>query len=148
MVLYFFGRGGGTKESIKALRVKIRVIRLITGVKRFESCRQQFKENKIITVTSIYVLEVLCFINKQKGDLKKIVKFISITRETNMTFTKSRNTSLLQKSVLHMGARLYKHLPLRIKKLDNCNQFRKEVKSILLNNTFYTLEEYLQAVLE
>ena len=42
-----------------------------------------------------------------------------------------------------MGDRLYKHLPLRIKKLDNCNQFRKEVKSIVLNNTFYSLEEYL-----
>jgi hypothetical protein len=45
-----------------------------------------------------------------------------------------------------MGVRLYK--PLRIKKLDKCKQFRKEVKSILLNNTFYTREEYLQAVLE
>ena len=63
--------GGGIKESIKALQIQKRVIRLIRGVKRFESCRQKFKENKILTVTSVYVLEVLCFINKQKGDLKK-----------------------------------------------------------------------------
>jgi hypothetical protein len=47
-----------------------------------------------------------------------------------------------------MGVRLYEHLPLRIKNLDKCKHFRKEVKSILLNNTFYTLEEYLQAVPE
>jgi len=33
------------------------------------------------------------------------------------------------------------------KKLDNFNQFRKEVKSMLLNNSFYTLEELLQAEL-
>jgi hypothetical protein len=46
-----------------------------------------------------------------------------------------------------MGVRLCKHLPLRIKKLDKFNQFRKEVKSILLNNLFYMLEEYLQAIL-
>jgi len=46
-----------------------------------------------------------------------------------------------------MGVRLYKRLPLRIKKLDKFNRFRKEVKSILLNNLFYTLEEYLQAIL-
>jgi len=38
-------------------------------------------------------------------------------------------------------------LPLRIKKLDKFNQFRKEVKSILLNNLLYTLEEYMQAIL-
>jgi len=47
-----------------------------------------------------------------------------------------------------MGVRLYKCLPLKIKKkLDNFNQFRREVKSMLLNNSFYTLEEFLQAKL-
>jgi len=44
-----------------------------------------------------------------------------------------------------MGVKLYKCLPLKIKKLDNFNQFRKEVKSMLLNNLFYTHEEFLQA---
>jgi hypothetical protein len=46
-----------------------------------------------------------------------------------------------------MGVRLYKHLPLKIKKLDNFNQYRKEVKSTFLNNLFYTLKEFLQAKL-
>jgi cell fate (sporulation/competence/biofilm development) regulator YmcA (YheA/YmcA/DUF963 family) len=35
--------------------------------------------------------------------------------------------------MLHMGVQLYKHLPMKIKKLDNFNQFRKEVKSISIN---------------
>jgi len=39
--------------------------------KKYESCRQKFKENRIITVTSMYILEVLCFIKKYKGDLKQ-----------------------------------------------------------------------------
>jgi len=47
-----------------------------------------------------------------------------------------------------MGARLYRQLPMRIKNLDKYNQFRKEVKSTLLNNMIYMLEEYLQAMLE
>jgi len=46
-----------------------------------------------------------------------------------------------------MGVRLHKRLPLKIKKLDNFNQFRKEVKLMLLNYSFYTLEEFLQAKL-
>jgi hypothetical protein len=61
---------GGTKESIKALRIQKKVIRLITVVKKYESCREKFKENRILTVNSMYVLEVLCFIKKYKGDLK------------------------------------------------------------------------------
>jgi hypothetical protein len=46
-----------------------------------------------------------------------------------------------------MGVKLYKCLPLRIKKMDGLKQFRREVKLILLNETFYTLEEFLQAKL-
>jgi len=41
-----------------------KVIRLVTGLKKRESCKQKFKENRILTVTSLYVLEVLCFIKK------------------------------------------------------------------------------------
>ena len=43
---------------------------------------------------------------------------------------------------------LYKQLPARIKNVDKYNRFRREAKSILLHNTIYTLEEYLQATLE
>jgi len=73
---------------------------------------------------------------------------MSMTREANMTFPHNPKTRLLQNSLLHMGARLYRQLPMRIKNLDKYNQFRKEVKSTLLNNMIYMLEEYLQAMLE
>jgi hypothetical protein len=65
MALYL---GGGTKECIKILRIQ-RVIRLITGLNKKESCRQKFKKNKILTITSLYVLEILCYV-KEKGDIK------------------------------------------------------------------------------
>ena len=111
-------RGGGTKESIKALHIQKKVIRLITGIKKYESCRQKFKENRILTVTSMYVLEVLCFIKKYKGDLKQNCELHEHNRRSKYDLhTQSHNTSLLQKSVLDMGVRLYKHLPLKIKKI-------------------------------
>jgi len=45
--------------------------------------------------------------------------------------------------VLNMAVKLCKYLPLKIKKLDNFNRFRKEVKLAVLNNSFYTFEEFL-----
>jgi hypothetical protein len=151
-VVYFHSRlvwhytgGGGSKESIKALHIQKKVIGLITGINKYESCRQKFKENRILTVTSIYVSEVLCYIKKYKGDLKHNCEIHEYDTSSKYDLhTQSRNTSLLQNSVLHMAVRLYKRLPLKIKKLDNFNQFRKEVKLILLNNSFYTLKEFLQ----
>ena len=62
MALYL----GGDKESIKVLCIQKKVIRLITGINKYESCRQKFKENRILTVTSMYVLEVLCYIKSIK----------------------------------------------------------------------------------
>jgi hypothetical protein len=55
------------------------------------------------------------------------------------------NTTLFQKSVFNMGVKLYKYLPSKFKKLDNLNRFRKEVKSALLANSFYTIEEFLKS---
>jgi hypothetical protein len=55
---------GGAKESIKILHIQKKVIGLITDLKRSEFCRQTFKENRILMVTSLYVLEVMCFIKK------------------------------------------------------------------------------------
>ena len=63
----------------------------------------------------------------------------------NDPHTQFYNTTLFQKSVLNMGVKLYKYLPSKIKKLDNFNRFRKEVKLALLKNSFYVLEEFLQA---
>jgi hypothetical protein len=123
------------------------VIRLITGLNKRESCRQKFKENKILTITSLYVLEVLCYV-KEKGDIKYSYDFHEYnTRSKHDLHTQACNTSSLQKSVLHMGVKLHKCLPLRIKKMDGLKQFRTVVKSILLNETFYTVEEFLQAKL-
>ena len=121
------------------------MIRLITGLNKKESCRQKFKENKILTITSLYVLEVLCYV-KEKGDINYDFHEYN-TRSKHDLHTQACNTSSLQKSVLHMGVKLYKWFPLRIKKMDGIKQFRREVKSILLKETFYTLEEFLQAKL-
>ena len=140
---------GGSKESIRALRIQKKVIRLITGLKRLEWCRQKFKGNKVLTVTSMYILEVLCFTKKHTGVLKRNYEIHEHnTRSKYDLHIQPRNTSLLQKSVLHMGVRWYKQLPMRIKNLDTHSQFRKNVKFILLQNTIYKLEEYLQARFE
>jgi hypothetical protein len=54
--------GGTGKRIIVLLMPKKKVIRLITGVNELESCRQKFKDMKILMVALLYVLEVLCFI--------------------------------------------------------------------------------------
>jgi len=41
-----------------------------------------------------------------------------------------------------MGIKLFNKLPVEIKQLDNYKNFEEEVKTFLLNNSFYTIEEF------
>ena len=96
-------------------------------LKKRESCKQKFKENRILTVTSLYVLEVLCFIKKYKGSLmQNYMIHEHNTRSKYDLHTEFCNTSLYQKSVINMGIRLYKFLPKEIKKLYNFNCLKKK----------------------
>jgi hypothetical protein len=97
----------GTKESIKVLHIQKEVIRLIIRINKYESCKQKFKESRILTVTSMYVLGVLWYIKKYKGELKHNCEIHEYnTRSKYDLHTQPRNTALLQNIVLHMGVRL------------------------------------------
>ena len=72
------------------------MIRLITGAKRLDSYRQKFKENGILTVTSIYILDVLCRIEKHRDDLKNNCEIHDHnTRSKHDLHTQSHITSQL-----------------------------------------------------
>jgi hypothetical protein len=95
------------------------VIRLITDVNTHESCRKKFKENRILMVASLYVSEVLCFTKMYKGNLKQnlVIHDHNMRRKYDL-HTHFGNTALVEKSVLNMGTKLYKNLPLKIKKFE------------------------------
>jgi hypothetical protein len=67
------------------------------------------------------------------------------TRSKYGLHTQFCNTYLFQKSVINTGVKLYKYLPSKIKKLENFKCFRKEMKLVLLKNSFYMLEEFYQS---
>jgi hypothetical protein len=134
---------GGSGESWKILRLQKKVIRMMTGMKRGESCRQKFVKLRILTVISLYVLEVLCYMKKYRGDISEnSVIHEHNTRRKSDLHVQSCRTSLFQKSVLNTGIKLYNHLPSGLKKLDDYKKFRNKLKLFLLTKPLYTLKEY------
>jgi len=49
---------------------------------------------------------------------------------------------IYQKSVINMGIKLFNKLPMQINQLDKYKSFKKEVKTFLVHNAFYTIEEF------
>jgi hypothetical protein len=65
------------------------------------------------------------------------------TRKKLDLHTRHCYTVLYQKSVVNMGIKLFNRLPITIKQLDNYKNFKREVKTFLVHNAFYTIEEFL-----
>ena len=56
---------GWTRESVKVLNMQKRgggVLRTIKGLHKRESCTPIFKELKVLTVTALYIFELLIYI--------------------------------------------------------------------------------------
>jgi hypothetical protein len=69
-------------------------------------------------VTSLYVFEVLRFVQKYKGNLKQNFEIHEHDMKSKYNLhTQFCNITLFQKSVLKTGVKLYKHLPSKIKKI-------------------------------
>ena len=135
-VIIFWGRDG---EIIKVFQLQKQVIRLIIGVHKREYCRHIFRKFRILTLTSLYILEVLCFIKKYQGYLKQ-----NFGMHGHNTGNKSYlnlcycSTILYQRSATHMSIKL----PIQIKQLDNYKGFKREVKTFLLITSIYMIEEF------
>jgi hypothetical protein len=61
---------GSVKDSLKIFIIQKKVMRLIAGVNKRVSCKGIFSEYEILTLPSLYIMEVLCFTKKLEGTLK------------------------------------------------------------------------------
>jgi hypothetical protein len=119
-------------------------MRLIAGVNKRVSCIGLFSEFKILRVPSLYILETLSLIKKLKDNMKcNSHRYEHNTRGKNKLYIQACNIALFQNSVLNKASRLYNtKLPERMRTLENYRCFKKEVKLLLISNTFYSVDEF------
>jgi len=99
---------------------------MMMGLKKGESCKQKFKELRILTVTSLYVLEVLCYMKKYKRSISENLEIHDHnTRRKIDLHIQSCRTSSFQKSVINTGIKLFNHLPSELKQHIILNRLEK-----------------------
>jgi len=147
MVRDTFLGGIGGELSIRIFRIQKRVIRLLAGVSSRTSCRQQlFKESNILTVASLYIFEVTCFIRKYCQSLEQNIQVHQHnTRRKLDLHVKMQNTEVYKKSVINMGTKVYNNLPRFLKEIDDYRAFKRKLKKFLLLQSFYSVEEFVSA---
>jgi hypothetical protein len=68
------------------------------------------------------------------------------TRGKNKIHIRACRATLFQKYVLHSAVGLYNKLPERIRVLESFRSFKKEVKSLLITNTVYSVDKFLKVL--
>jgi len=93
-------------------------------------------------LASLYIFEVTCFIRKYCQSLEENSKVhqYNTWRKLNI-HVKLQKNEIYKKSVINMGTKVYKNLPIFLKERDDYKAFKKELKLYLLLQTFYSVGE-------
>ncbi|PNF31582.1 hypothetical protein B7P43_G00791 [Cryptotermes secundus] len=135
-------------NSAKALTKRIfilqkRAVRYTAGLKPLESCRDSFVQLKILTLYSMYIFQTILYAtNKCNCTVNKQVHTHN-TRNKNDYHKWVHNLELYNSKPSVAGCIFYNKLPNSIKQLDNKNQFIRELKNLLINRCYYSIDDYM-----
>jgi hypothetical protein len=138
----------GNSDSVQVFRMQKRVVRILTGSRSRDSCRELFKTLKILPLQSlslsIYIYALALYVVNNKDQYRE-------TSEIHDKNTRSRlnlhlplpNLSIYQRGTYCNGIKVFNNLPPDIKKLShNVKQFSLALKRFLHTKSFYLLDEY------
>lgn len=120
-----------------------RAIRYICKAKPRECCKPLFIDQKILTMTSIFILESVSIIHKKFGT--GIVTTSQYdTRNNNHISLPIPKSTLIKKSIIYNARKMFNHLPISIRSIPSNRKFRSAVKYLLLDKAFYTVNEFFE----
>lgn len=120
-----------------------RVIRSILGLRPSDTCRQAFRALGILTLASLYVLELSVYVYKHKHTftLTQDVSGVCTRGGLNLRVRAAR-LDIARDLPDYIGLKIFNRLPNAIKTLPSLVLFKKHLKSFLLDHSFYSLSEF------
>jgi hypothetical protein len=113
------------------------------NAKNRDSCRQLFKNIKILPLKSQYIFSLLLFVAENRDLYESNSEIHNInTRFSCDLHTPTANLTTFQKGPLYSGIKFFNRLPTSIKRTSyDINKFRSALKCFHVINSFYS-EEY------
>lgn len=134
---------GGTSATLlqKILIIQKRAVRTLKGLSPRDTCRNAFKELRILTVVSLYILETILFTVKS-GKTRTGDQHHYNTRHRHNFMLDTHHLSLFGKKPSYCGATYYNCLPHELKILPEKN-LKRTLTDWLMERSFYSIREFL-----
>ena len=139
--------GGNTPNSIKIFKIQTKVLRIMNKAKKMDSCREMFKSIKLLPLYSQYTFSLLMYVVNSKHLFTRNLEVHNRdTRSAKNFHLPITNFTIYQKGAYYTRIKIFNYLPIHIKNVANEIQvFKKTLKRILLDNSFYSTDEYFNA---
>lgn len=135
---------GSSVHTNKLLLTQKRLIRIMNGSNWSEPCKPIFKTLKIMTIFSLYLYQMSLFVYDHKNEFNTNYRISGLNTRNASAFSlpKHRTTSF-ERSTEYMGMKIFNHLPMSLKNIDNRNKFKLSAKEYFINNPYYSINEFL-----
>lgn len=138
--IIFWANSPDFQQVFKAQK---RCIRSMFRICTTDSCKPYFVQHRILTLPSIYILEIALFVKKNPQLFPRLSDTVVRNRRDNTRLRiHGSKTELMRKSIFCMGPNIYNKLPTELKTL-NIMLFKKRLKNILVNKCYYNVKDYL-----
>lgn len=118
-------------------------LRALCGVSTRTSCRHLFKQERILTLPSAYILACMKYVVENNSDFRTLGSFHCYeTRHRDHLLIKHHRLTRTQSSTNYMCAKIYNRLPDCLKDLRG-REFLHSLKTFLKDNCFYSVREFL-----
>lgn len=121
-----------------------RAVRNFSNARPGTHCRPLFVGNNILTLPSLFILETACLIHKNRNYFPDRQRAY-ITRRFNDVPLPIPHLSLVRDSFMYNGLKVYNHISLEVRAIQDIGHFRKCLKTYLLKRAFYSVDEFLQS---
>lgn len=120
-------------------------IRIIMNIDIMDTCRPHFKKLEILTVTSLYILEICKFV-KNNPDIfdASLYNRLHTPRIHNKNKYKlpSSRMAMFNASPYYSAIKIFNNLPTELRMEKNTKIFLKKLKIMLIEKCYYNLGEY------
>lgn len=131
---------GHSTHASKIFALQRKIIRIICGLGFRDDCKNKFIELNILTMPCLYVFQALLFVKDNEVSYQTGSHSYN-TRQKGNIVPAFHRLSRSREAMGYHGIKFYNVLPERIRSLPPV-QFRKAVSRFLLQQAFYSVDEY------
>jgi len=133
---------GCSSQADIIFKTQKRAIRAISGLGRRDSCRNAFRQQGILTLSSLYAFCALVNVYKHQNEYNRVSDFHDYDIRGRKHFRPTApKLAKFKNSVYYQPLLLYNKLPTTIQESTTLGQFKSKLRALLLNNTFYSIAE-------